>query len=163
MKSRRVLKGLQAIWLRHHWSLEYYSFPCCRAEMMKKTCFLHFPSNETHQNVAYFWTWWSEYLSSSKILWFLLRFRTPPPQNSYSSCTILLNLRSHDSNFPGGPVTKTLHSQWGGLGSIAGQGTRSHMLQLSVHMCCNLKDPTSTTKINDPSCHNWNPTQPKNK
>ena len=79
MKSRRVLKGLQAIWLRHHWSLEYYSFPCCRAEMMKKTCFLHFPSNETHQNVAYFWTWWSEYLSSSKILWFLLRFRMPPP------------------------------------------------------------------------------------
>ena len=36
--------------------------------------------------------------------------------------------------FPGGPEAKTLSSQWGGLGSISGQGTRSHVPQLRVHM-----------------------------
>ena len=33
-------------------------------------------------------------------------------------------------DFPGGPVAKTLHSQYRGLGSIPGQGTRSHMPRL---------------------------------
>ena len=32
---------------------------------------------------------------------------------------------------PGGPVAKTPRSNAGDLGSIPGQGTRSHMLQLS--------------------------------
>ena len=36
--------------------------------------------------------------------------------------------------FPGGPEAKTPSSQWGGLGSISGQGTRSHMPQLRLHM-----------------------------
>ena len=31
---------------------------------------------------------------------------------------------------PDGPVAKTVHSQCRGPGSISGQGTRSHMLQL---------------------------------
>ena len=35
--------------------------------------------------------------------------------------------------FPGGPVAKTLHSQCRGLGSVPGQGTRSHVLQLRIH------------------------------
>lgn len=34
-------------------------------------------------------------------------------------------------HFPGGPGTKTLHSEWPGLGSIPGQETRSPMLHLS--------------------------------
>ena len=33
-------------------------------------------------------------------------------------------------DFPGDPVAKTPRSQCRGLGSIAGQGTRSHMPQL---------------------------------
>ena len=36
----------------------------------------------------------------------------------------------HCRNFPGGPVAKTLSAQCRGLGSIPGQGTRSHMRQL---------------------------------
>ena len=138
LRSRRVLKGLQAVWLRHHWSLEYYSFPCCRAEMMKKTCCLHFPSSVSHQNIAYFWTWWSESLSGSKILWFLLRFRTP------SKFILIL----HSSLQSGESWTVTsLAVQWlrlctpraWGLVSIPGQGARSHTPQLSIHMCCNLR------------------------
>ena len=37
-------------------------------------------------------------------------------------------------DFPGGLVAKTPCSQQGGLGSIPGQGTRPHMLQLRVCM-----------------------------
>ena len=40
-------------------------------------------------------------------------------------------------DFPGGPVAKTLHSQFRGWGSIPGQGTRSHMPQLKVPTCHN--------------------------
>ena len=36
--------------------------------------------------------------------------------------------------FPGGPVAKTLCSECRGSGSIPGQGTGSHMLQLRVLM-----------------------------
>ena len=36
--------------------------------------------------------------------------------------------------FPSGPMAKTLCSRCSDLGSIPGQGTRSHMLQLRVHM-----------------------------
>ena len=35
-------------------------------------------------------------------------------------------------DFPGGPVPKTPHSNAGGLGSIPGQRTRSHVLQLKI-------------------------------
>ena len=35
-----------------------------------------------------------------------------------------------DRDFPAVPVAKTLHSRCRGLGSITGQGTRSHMQQL---------------------------------
>ena len=37
-------------------------------------------------------------------------------------------------DFPGGPVAKTPRSQGGGPGSVSGQGTKSHMLQLRVCM-----------------------------
>ena len=47
-------------------------------------------------------------------------------------------------DFPGGPVAKTLCPSAGGLGSIPGQGIRSHTIWLGVHMpqlkalaCCN--------------------------
>ena len=38
--------------------------------------------------------------------------------------------KDNPQDFPGGPVAKTLCSQCRALGSIPGQGTRSHMLQL---------------------------------
>ena len=38
--------------------------------------------------------------------------------------------KDNPQDFPGGPVAKTLCSQGRALGSIPGQGTRSHMLQL---------------------------------
>ena len=37
-------------------------------------------------------------------------------------------------DFPGGPVARTPAPNAGGLGSIPGQGTGSHMPQLRVHM-----------------------------
>ena len=43
-------------------------------------------------------------------------------------------------NLPCGPVAETLHSQCRGLGSIPGQGTRSHMPQLKI--------PCASTKNN---------------
>ena len=48
-------------------------------------------------------------------------------------------------DFPGGPVAKPPHSNAGGPGSTPGQGTRSHMLQLRVHMP-QLKILCATTK-----------------
>ena len=45
-------------------------------------------------------------------------------------------------DFPSGPVVKTLHFQCRGQASTPGQGTRSHILQLRVHMP-KLKIPTS--------------------
>ena len=41
-----------------------------------------------------------------------------------------LTLRNHGRDFPGGPVAKILHPNAWGLGSIPGQGTKSHMPQL---------------------------------
>ena len=41
----------------------------------------------------------------------------------------------------------------GGLGSIPSQGTRSHMLQLRVHML-QLRSRHTAMKIKDPMCHN---------
>ena len=55
------------------------------------------------------------------------------------------------------PTPKT-----GGLGSISGQGTRSHTLQLRVgmlrlkipHVATKKTDPTAAVKIEDPVCSN---------
>ena len=41
----------------------------------------------------------------------------------------------------------------GGLSSIPGQGTRSHVLQLEVCIP-QLKIPHAATRIEDPSCYN---------
>ena len=56
-------------------------------------------------------------------------------------------------DFSGGPVAKTPPSQLRGPGSIPGQETRSHMLQLRVRMP-QLKIPHAATKIEDPECCN---------
>ena len=42
--------------------------------------------------------------------------------------------RTISTDIPGGPVGKTLCFSAGGLGLNPGQGTRSHMLKLRVHM-----------------------------
>ena len=40
-----------------------------------------------------------------------------------------------DGDFPGGSVTGRIHApKAGGLGSISGQGTRSHMMQLGIQI-----------------------------
>ena len=44
---------------------------------------------------------------------------------------IKINIKN-TRDFPGGPVAKTQHSQWGVPGSIPGQGTRPHMPQLRI-------------------------------
>ena len=44
----------------------------------------------------------------------------------------MLDLNSELWDFPGGPVAKTRCSQCKEPGSIPGQGTRSHMLQLKI-------------------------------
>ena len=41
--------------------------------------------------------------------------------------------RNQATDFPGGPVAKTLYSQCRGPGSIPGWGTRSHMLRLRLN------------------------------
>ena len=46
-------------------------------------------------------------------------------------------------DFPGGPVVKM--PPYASLGSIPGEGTRFHMLQLRAHMS-QLKDPHAVTK-----------------
>ena len=56
-------------------------------------------------------------------------------------------------NFPGVPVAKTLCSQYRGPGSILGQGTRSHMLQLRVYMP-QLQILHATANSEDPECYN---------
>ena len=52
-------------------------------------------------------------------------------------------LRNHGRDFPGGPVAKILHPNAWGLGSIPGQGTKSHMPQLESLML-QLKIPHAT-------------------
>ena len=47
----------------------------------------------------------------------------------------------------------------GDMGSIPGQGTRSHMLQLRVCML-QLNILHAAMKIGDPTCHNQDPAQP---
>ena len=53
-------------------------------------------------------------------------------------------------DFPGGPVAKTLCSNAGGPGSIPGQGTRSHMLQIRACMP-HLKMPQAPGKTENPA------------
>ena len=53
----------------------------------------------------------------------------------FSHLSLPLNFevfKAHRWDFPSGPMAKTLHSQCSRLGSIPGQGTRSHMLQLKI-------------------------------
>ena len=50
----------------------------------------------------------------------------------FTSSTPISTSQKHSQDFPGGPVTMTLSSQCSG--SIRGQGTRSHMLQLRSHL-----------------------------
>ena len=53
-------------------------------------------------------------------------------------------LRGHSGGFPRGPVANIPSPNAGGPGSIPGQGTRSHMLQLkSLHAAMKNKDPVS--------------------
>ena len=54
--------------------------------------------------------------------------------------------------FPGGPMAKTLCSQCRGLGSILGQGTRSHFLQQRVHTP-QLKNTHAPVKMEELKCH----------
>ena len=61
-------------------------------------------------------------------------------------------------------MAETLCSQSRGPGSIPGQGSRSHLPQLRVHMP-QLQIPQAgikrilhaTTKIEGPACHSWGP------
>ena len=62
-------------------------------------------------------------------------------------------------DFPGGPVAKTLGSQCRGLGSIPGQGTRSHILQLRVHTL-QLKNTHATVKMEELKGHDEDLAQP---
>ena len=48
-------------------------------------------------------------------------------------------------DFPGVPVVKTLCSKAGGLGSIPGQRTRSHMLQLKI-LCASTRTSAQPNK-----------------
>ena len=51
------------------------------------------------------------------------------------------NLVKRGTDFPGGPVVRTQAPNAGGLGSIPGQGTRSHMSQLKIsHTAIKIKD-----------------------
>ena len=56
-------------------------------------------------------------------------------------------------DFPGGPVAQTLYSQCRAPSLIPGQGTRSHMPQLRVHMT-QLKILHVARKTEDLECHN---------
>ena len=47
------------------------------------------------------------------------------------------HIRLYFRDVPGGPVAKSLRSQCTGPGSIRGQGTGSHMLQLRDALCQN--------------------------
>ena len=56
-----------------------------------------------------------------------------------------------DRDFPSGPAAKTPHSQRR-RPEIPGQGTRSHILQLRVHVL-KLKNPHPAMEIEDPGCY----------
>ena len=63
----------------------------------------------------------------------------------------IINQNQGDGDFPGGPVAKTPNA--GRLGSIPGQGSRSHKLQLRVHKL-QLKVLHAATKSKPPKCCN---------
>ena len=62
-------------------------------------------------------------------------------------------------DFPGGPETNILHYNSGALGSIPGQGTKSHMPQLRMFMP-QLNIPHVARKTEDTKCHNEELAQP---
>ena len=64
----------------------------------------------------------------------------------------LPNLKIPSRGLPGTPVAKTLHAvNIGGPGSIPGQGTRSHLLQLRVPRPCCHRDRKSLCPYRDPA------------
>ena len=60
----------------------------------------------------------------------------------------------YHTDFPGGPVAKTLVPNAGGLGLIPGQGTRSPIPQLRMWVR-SLKEPSATTKTLWISTKTW--------
>ena len=54
-------------------------------------------------------------------------------------------------DFPAGPVAKTLSFHCRGPGSIPGQGTRSHMLQLKIPSKCSQINKINFFFFKDPS------------
>ena len=90
--------------------------------------------------------------------------REGPLEEEMATHSSILAWRIPWTEEPGGLWSMESHRhthQWlrlctpsaGGPGSIPGQGTRSHMLQLRVCMP-QLKIPHATVKIKEPTCHN---------
>ena len=79
---------------------------------------------------------WSNSPGYNSDFWLLRSWKINHPLQTF--IYLKNDIKSYLRDFPGGPVVKTLWSQCRGPGSIAGQGTRSHMLQLRVK--CHSKD-----------------------
>ena len=101
-----------------------------------------------------YYEWQSENTTGSEPLrtWnnrTILGLRADHPRMCHNGMLIILN----QSDFPGGPAAKTLHYQCReGLGLIPRQGTRSHMLQLTVGMLqWRSKIPCDTRKTVQPN------------
>ena len=62
-------------------------------------------------------------------------------------------------DFPDGPWLRLFAPNAGGLDLSLGQGTRSHMWQLRVHMLV-LKIPQGAMKIEDSACRSYDLAQP---
>ena len=100
------------------------------------TCFLATPlplgralqssHGEFDDTVTFPWCSYAGWLQAGFIL--LLKSTASPSKHSPA-----IYLKS-SWDFSGSPVAKTPHSKAGGLGSLPGQGTRSHMPQLRVRM-----------------------------
>ena len=86
----------------------------------------------------YHWGWSQNTLVSRDNLEYFLK-----EKNVCFTLTEYVYWKSWTEDFPGGPVVKTLSSQWRGLTSFPGQGTRSHMPQLRFSVA-KLKKKEST-------------------
>ena len=73
-----------------------------------------------------------------------------PDLATWSSDCLSLWTKRTNRDFPGGLVAKTPCFQCNDLGSIPGRGTRSHMLQLRVHVP-QLKIPHAAMKTKNPT------------
>ena len=105
-----------------------------RARPQKLRWTHHLKLQKSKETICY--EWQSENTTGSEPLrtWdnrTILGLRADHPRMCHNGMLIILN----QSGFPGGPAAKTLHYQCReGLGLIPRQGTRSHMLQLTVGM-----------------------------